>query len=285
MTGSWLELHMGPLAADDTEMVCGLLGALGAQGIQETPLDRPYAIQQPWDDVPQGPSPQRLSLQAAFAADVDREAVARGLRHLDVPLTWRTAADPDPHAWRRAFHPVVVTPKLTVAPPWDAVPGALIIEPGQGFGTGHHPTTLQALRLMEPLLDAKPNVLDVGCGSGILALAAARAGATAIGIDVEQPAIDNARRNAQQNGLDVSFSPTAIRDVAGTFPLVVANLHAEVLIALTPELARVSAGHLIVAGVLDDRETSVVSALSAFFSCDKRVQDDAWVAGLWRRRP
>ncbi|MEQ1505454.1 MAG: 50S ribosomal protein L11 methyltransferase [Myxococcota bacterium] len=270
------------------------LFAAGATGLQEDwlPGEAP-APRQPWDVGPAPPEPDRLVLRAWFD-DPDRVAIERAVRTFGATATWVDVVDTDWDAvWRAQFHPSEVGPGLIVAPPWDAPPGALVIEPGQGFGTGAHPTTLQALRALLALAGGHRTALDVGCGSGILALAAARLGLDAVGIDVEPAAIRDADRNAAANGLIAAFSTTRIDEVVpldrsglvpGRFDLVLANLHAELVIALADQLDRVTGQTLILAGILADREAQVRAALDPrSLTLVHRDQDGEWVALGYRR--
>jgi ribosomal protein L11 methyltransferase len=104
------------------------------------------------------------------------------------------------------------------------------------------------------------SVLDVGCGSGILALAAAHLGLEARGVDVDQHAVEEARENAERNGLSASFDTTPIAELELPADLVLANLHAEIMIPLAPDLVRLSRRLLVVCGILADREESVRGA-------------------------
>lgn len=177
--------------------------------------------------------------------------------------------------WRRYATATRVTPGLVCVPAWvgyDASPGetVLFIEPGPTFGLGDHPTTLLTLRALAGELAAghgsRPRVLDVGCGSGVLAVAACRLGAAAaVAIDISpaSPAITAA--NATRNGVAgmIEASCTPLGEVADEFDLVTANILAPVLIELAGDLRRVLApgGVLILSGLLDGRYDHVLAAL------------------------
>lgn len=172
--------------------------------------------------------------------------------------------------WQGRFRPLRIGRRFLVVPPWNptAEPGriGIVIEPGQAFGTGHHPTTAGALRAMERLCRARPfeSVLDVGTGSGILALGAARLGASrVVGIDLDRVALRNARANARANRLHggVRFDTTPLARVVGRFDLVIANILGPVLLGLAPALKRRlnRGGALILGGILR-REANDVAA-------------------------
>ncbi len=199
--------------------------------------------------------------------------------------TWHPVAEDDwSTSWREGLAPVRVTDTLTVAPPWDAPPGSLIIEPGQGFGTGHHPSTVGALQALERHVAGQRSALDVGCGSGVLALAAARHGVVARGIDVEPAAIDDARRNAARNHLQATFDTTPVDELEGQWDIVLANLHAELLVRLARPLVERTGSLMIQAGILHDRDEQVRSAFTALgmrpVECDRNGE---WVARVWER--
>ncbi|MCB2228115.1 MAG: 50S ribosomal protein L11 methyltransferase [Desulfarculaceae bacterium] len=179
-------------------------------------------------------------------------------------------------AWRRYFHPRLVTRRLIVAPPWEEAspePGqvVLVIDPGQAFGTGQHQSTQLILRRLERLADkaALPGrVLDVGCGSGILCLAALKFGAgRAVGIDLDPEAVAACHANAALNhlthGMEVSLTPLA--EIEERFPLVLANITAMELCGLAEPLARhlEPGGELVLSGLLVDQIPKVRETFAA----------------------
>lgn len=276
--------------------VSSILFDHGAQGVQEEdPPDARRAPRQPWDTGPEAPAPPTAWLTAWFDGldDDAQRALAAALAEAGHAGELRVDAVPDEdweHGWRRHFPVVALTPRTRVVPPWEpAAPGDLVIEPGQGFGTGQHVTTRQAATLLEPLLaDAgtrATTVLDVGCGSGVLALLAARHGADAQGVDISPEAIENARDNAARNGLSVPFSTDDLDDL-GPHDIVVANIHAEVLSALAPALWARAGRHLVLAGILADREQAVAAAFAPLHAASMhRVVEGEWVAWRLDRAP
>lgn len=173
-------------------------------------------------------------------------------------------------SWKRRFEPFRIGRKFMIAPPWRRLcePGRLgiVIQPGQAFGTGHHPTTRGALRALERLGGGRrfSPALDVGTGSGILAIAMARLGAESVlGIDDDHAAIENARVNVRLNGVArrVRLASTPLGRVKGPAGLIAANLQSSTLVALAPELKRILArgGRLVLGGILA-REARAVAA-------------------------
>ena len=178
---------------------------------------------------------------------------------------WRTA-----HA--RHLRPLAVGKRLFVVPAWEdcEVPAGreeIRLEPGLGFGTGHHPTTSMCLALMEDLVVPRGSVLDIGCGSGILSIAAAKLGASRVlGLDVDEQAVSAARANIRRSGVE-----GAAAVVEGTVPaaaggrqydLVVANISASVLTHLAGDIATAirSGGSLLASGVVAGRGPQVNGA-------------------------
>jgi ribosomal protein L11 methyltransferase len=284
-------VKIAPVPRAAVEPMSASLFALGSSGVQEEPVAaerRPP--RQPWDDGPEAPEARNTVLTAWFEgadeAAVEAEITAISRRFRVTPtVRWSDVVDVDWDAQARAsFKPIRISERLTVAPPWDAPPGALVIEPGQGFGTGDHPTTRAALVALDALVGQDVRtVLDVGCGSGILALAAASLGARSIGIDVEAAAVAEARRDAAVNRLSdrAHFSTDPLESLVEPADLVVANLHAELIERLAPHLLRLSRRWLVLAGILADREAKVLGAIG--LAPDRREVDGEWVC-LWMRR-
>jgi ribosomal protein L11 methyltransferase len=283
---TWRALEIDPVYRAILEPMTDRLFALGATGVQEIAVgsDAP-ALRQPWDDGPE-PKPSRKVSLLAWFVDPDEALITQEVQAIQGirrhTLRWADVPERDWEAeFRASFGPLDLGDGLIVAPPWNAPPGALIIEPGLGFGTGDHPTTRQALTALVALVPGQgETVLDVGCGSGVLALAAAKRGALAEGVDVEATALAEAERHAQRNDLSssVQFSATPVEELVGPYDIVVANLHAELITALAPHLLRLSGRWLVLAGILADREAMVRDALGV--APTWRDQDGDWVT--WR---
>ena len=282
--GEWVELRLGPIPRGELDRASGLLFEAGCAGLQELDPDAPPPAQ-PWEAPPAAPEGPTVVLLAWFERP-DRAAVEAALTGLG-PLAWASAPDvPWEEAWREGFEPLRIAEdgvELLFAPPWDPRPGAILLEPGQGFGTGQHPSTRMALRLLVRLRGAARTVLDVGTGSGILALAAARLGLAARGVDVEEAAVAEAVEHARLNGLALELSTTPVRELVEPADLVLANLHAELLVELAPELRRLARRHLVLAGVLADREALVRAAFDPWAPLRWREADGRWVALAYSR--
>ena len=264
---SWVELRL-VVGRRRIDAVSHALFELGAVGCQEDYLEgeRP-PVRQPWDTGPPPPEPDRMLLRAYWEVgmvDTAKGALASVLHGVGCTAEpqWVAVQEEDwSEGWRQACERVIVSEALAVAPPWKAEEGDLVIEPGMAFGSGEHPTTLSCLRAIEACSATGGRCLDVGTGSGILAIAAARLGMDAWGIDIDPESERAAHDNAARNGVTIRADLTPLQDVSERFELVVANLFAEVLVALAEDLKRVSARDLAVAGVLADRADTVVDAL------------------------
>lgn len=197
-------------------------------------------------------------------ADDDAVSLDRlGPLPADWQVTFFDQDDAPLETWREFAAPIVVSPTLTIRPAWLAGEG-IAIEPGGAFGLGDHPTTRLSAAAVERLARPGMAVLDVGCGTGVLAIIAARAGCSPVaGIDIAEAAREATLANAARNGVAVDVSTTPLADVAGTFDLVVANILAPTLVALAGDLRRVLApgGTLVIAGVLEGRYDHVLAAL------------------------
>lgn len=282
---SWVALELVGVSRADLDTVSEHLFALGASGLQEDhlPGEAPR-VRQPWDSGPKPRPPSRILLRAWFE-DPDKKTIEALVRGKAPELRWEEVEEVDWEAeWRASIRPLVISPRLVIAPPWDAPPGAVLLEPGQGFGSGEHPTTRQALVALDALADQVRTVLDVGCGSGILALAATRLGLRAWGVDVEESAVADAKANAAKNGFDVPFSTTPVARLTEPADLVLANLHAELIVALGADLVRLTGEWLVLAGILADREDKVRRVLDEALECVHREQDGEWVSLRYRRR-
>ena len=172
--------------------------------------------------------------------------------------------------WQKRFEPLPIGDRFLIVPPWNRISEpartSIIVLPGQAFGTGHHPTTSGALLAIDKIhaRNKIARAIDVGTGSGILAIAMALRGIRKISaIDNDALALDNARENAELNGVSkrIAFSTTPIAQMGGKFNLVVANILSKTLIAMAADLKRLLAreGHLVLGGILAREAKSVAS--------------------------
>ena len=228
-------------------------------------------------------------LSALFGKDVDAgNALAKVSAVLGAAVPAYTIATIADHDWVRKtqqqFQPICVTPGLWIVPSWcepvDPKAINLGLDPGLAFGTGSHPTTLMCLRWLAQHLSAGATVLDYGCGSGILAIAAAKLGAGAVdGIDVDTQAITASRENARLNNVVARFD-LAEAFTASTYDVVVANILANPLQLLAPLLAaRVRArGQVVLSGILEPQAAAVIAAYEPWFTIGVSNSEEGWVA-------
>jgi ribosomal protein L11 methyltransferase len=220
----------------------------------------------------------------------------RQLYSLPEPRVRVLAEEDWAHAWKAHYHPFRVGEHLVIVPSWEpAGPGPgdtiILLDPGMAFGTGLHPSTRLCLTLLEAHLRPGDSVLDLGTGSGILAIAAAKLGAASVlARDIDPVAVEAARENVARNGVD-----HAVRVEEGSLPeagaktrfdLVLVNILAEVIVRLLGEgLAEVvkPSGKLILSGIIAPKADDVEAALAArqFTVGEQRTEGD-WVAFLAR---
>jgi ribosomal protein L11 methyltransferase len=188
-------------------------------------------------------------------------------------------------ATRAQFEPLQVAEDLWIVPSWhepvDARALNIRIDPGLAFGTGSHPTTRLCLRWLAEQLPRGARVLDYGCGSGVLAIAAAKLGAAAVtGVDVDAQAIAVSRVNAEANGVTASFCAPEEIEEAAAFDVVVANILADPLEMLAPLLAaRVrNGGSICLSGILESQAPGLIAVYSRWFNIDVWSEDEAWAA-------
>ncbi|SFS82397.1 50S ribosomal protein L11 methyltransferase [Marininema halotolerans] len=194
------------------------------------------------------------------------------------------------NAWKVYYKPVRVTKRLTVKPVWEdytSSPGEQIIEldPGMAFGTGTHPTTTLSMKLLENEVSTGTSVVDVGCGSGILAVAAAKLGATEVlALDLDPVAVEQAKANVALNHSENQVrvkQNDLLNGVERTVDVVVANILAEIILRFVPDLPRVlkQGGTFIASGIIQQKEEQVVQALvDAGYQVVERLQEGDWVA-------
>lgn len=194
------------------------------------------------------------------------------------------------NAWKKYYNPVQVGEHLVVCPSWEAYDRqpddvVLTLNPGMAFGTGTHDTTRLCMELLEKYITPQDTVLDVGCGSGILAITAALLGANKIiGCDIDEVAVKVAGENAALNGVQdrIAFHQGDLTSqVEGSFQIICANIVADVIIRLSEDAGRYLAkdGIFITSGIIDTREQDVLNALEQNgFQVIERRTSGGWVA-------
>jgi ribosomal protein L11 methyltransferase len=267
MSQTYLSLTV-ELPEQQSEAVQDLLHESGATGLEVRDREAP-----PMPGV-RGPNPGEAIVIAYFddmdTAEAARAQVAEDFTDARVLLEEKPQEDWS-NAWKALIKSVQVG-RLWVGPPWEAE-GApkdkvrLVIEPKMAFGTGDHPTTSLCLAAIDTYMATHPgaSVLDVGTGTGVLAIAAKKLGASrVVGTDNDAMSVELALENAAVNGTpDVELSGKELTQVPGSFDLVVANILANTLIALAPLIAPKVKDRLVLAGVLAPQKAEVEAAYRA----------------------
>ena len=285
--------------AEHAEPLCDALMEAGALSASIEDADAGTPDEQPQFGEPGSvttPGWQRSRIVALFEPDADvgamlAEAVA------DVGLSalpeWRSEPLEEQN-WvqltQSQFDPIRVSGRLWIVPSWHESPDPaainLILDPGMAFGTGSHPTTRLCLEWLEREITPGSSLLDYGCGSGILAIAGARLGATRVaGVDIDPQAVDAARANAERNGVDALFADSA-EPVAGEYDFVVANILSNPLRVLAPAIcAHVrSGGRLALSGILEEQADEIIAIYAAWMPLAVADVREGWVC-LAGRKP
>ena len=181
------------------------------------------------------------------------------------------------------FDPIRVSQRLWIVPSWHAAPDAkainLVLDPGLAFGTGSHPTTFLCLQWLDQTLRGGATVLDYGCGSGILGIAAGRLGAASVlAVDIDDNALAAARDNAAQNGTALGLRHSREK-LEERFDIVVANILTNPLCVLAPLLAgRIApGGRIALSGVLAAQAQQVIAAYAPLVVLQAGAEHDGWV--------
>jgi len=246
--------------------------ALLARGAESVSLDHPDA-----------PSPR---VQALFPLTATiRGLIAEAAEECGVPPpAYRLERLEDADWVRRTqaqFPRLAIGKRLWVVPTWDEAPaGAVVVrlDPGLAFGTGSHPSTRLALRFLERRLRGGERVLDYGCGSGILAIAAAKLGARQVSAtDIDATAVETAAANATANAVSVDLSLPDMLP-AGLYDIVVANILAQPLIVLAALLAERVApgGRIALSGILESQADNVGAAYARHFNMASTQVEEGW---------
>lgn len=298
---SWLEvsLTVSPEAAESVSEVLARFApegvALEATSFQVTPDDH---------GIPVGPVVVRAYLPADDQLEATRAKLEESLWHLGqiLPLpapVYKTVADTNwSESWKANFKPIRIGRRLMVIPAWIEQPlqptdVPIILDPGMAFGTGTHPTTQLCLAAVERHLKPGQKVIDLGTGSGILAIAAAKLGASEIwAYDIDPESVRVAGENAAANGVAEKLhiargSLAELRAAGEQAPFVLANILARVLVDLFDQgLADLVApgGLIVLSGILDTQAFEVRAALTRYgltLAAQEQIED--WVALIARK--
>jgi len=271
-------------AISDALMNIGALSASIEDANAETLIEQ--AIFGEPGDPPPGIWRQNI-ITAMFneGADVDRIIDVLSQETAIPKFQYRTEiiAEQD---WVRAtqaqFDPIKITDKLWIVPTWHVAPDQeavnIVLDPGLAFGTGSHPTTHLCLEWLA-LQKSVNSLLDYGCGSGILAIAANKLGAKyVVGVDIDEQAIIASSYNAQQNQVNIEFFD-ANAFTHQTFDVVVANILSSALMVLAPALSKYckTGGKIALSGILEGQKDALISRYNEWFNMDAPKHKDAWI--------
>jgi ribosomal protein L11 methyltransferase len=274
------------------EIFSDALDALDALSVSVEDADAQTPAEQALFGEPGMPPPkegwQRSRVVALFAQQAHADEAAALLQAQDFfeacqLLGVRRVEEQD---WVRLtqsqFAPVEITPEFWIVPTWHEVPPqarqTIRLDPGLAFGTGTHPTTRMCLRWIATHDLHGQRVLDYGCGSGILAIGAAKYGAQNIdAVDIDEAAVTSTRINAEANG--VNLNPGLPELASGAYQTVLANILATPLKVLAPLLcAHVAAGgHLVLAGILERQAEELQQAYAPWLALEVADAEDGWI--------
>ncbi len=309
------------------EMISNFFHELGAGGVsieesgtlnkkRDTSLGQWYEL--PLNDIPEG----RAVIKGYYVEGTDMEATladlkarVQQLREFDIDtgnpvFEMREVDDEDwANAWKQYFKPIRISERLTIKPTWEeytSSPGEIVLEldPGMAFGTGTHATTALCLRTLEEVIQSGDDVIDVGTGSGVLAIAASKLGAKhVLAVDLDPVAVSSATENVKLNGLEQQIT-IKLSDLLGLLKaseseasssrlgvripvkVVVANILAEIILLFIDDVYEVlqEGGYYVVSGIITSKEAEVEKALQAAkFTVVEKHRDQDWAVLVARK--
>lgn len=289
----WIEVAVWA-PRDSAQAVAALLSEYGQQGVS---IEHDGIMPDSWD-ADEVPPPDKLVVRVYLADDdqlrQQQAQIEAGLRALDLAPVYTRVDEQDwADAWKVHYHTARVGQRLVVRPEWESAQIApheleIIMDPGMAFGTGTHPTTVLCLESVEALTQHGLRVLDLGCGSGILSIAAAKLGAVEVlAVDIDPIAVETTTRNAAVNGVGGRItaqqgSLDTVLHSARRFDLLLANILAKVIIPMCEAgLGQVvrPGGRAVFSGLIESQAEDVEAAIRGTGLVPfKRRQQGDWVA-------
>lgn len=279
------------------ELICDMFFSLGITGVVcHLPLAEPdegfgtRTLDLPKENAIEGYLPETGDSDALLEKLANR-ALALEQDKITVKIRVDTVADQDwAEAWKQHFHVMRITDRIVVKPAWksfDPGPEDIVIhlDPGMAFGTGTHPSTCMCLQQIQTCLTPGQTFLDVGCGSGILMIAAAKLGASMLtGIDTDPVAVDVAKKNLEKNQVTDDrfqlFAGTLDQMDQTPYDLIAANIIAQTIVAIMADIKKRLAPHgrAILSGIIRERMPDVKKALDRHgLTIEHQAFDDEWV--------
>ena len=308
MDSMWLEIVLNA-RSEELDLISATLIANGVPGlaVEEEEEFRTFLEEnrQYWDYVDdelmeQMKGVSRIKFYVTDDADGQKQ-LAQYLKGIDLPYTSVRLREYDwAHSWQKYYRPLAIGKKIYIVPEWERdtaqIPEgctSILMNPGLTFGTGSHASTQLCLEGIEEYVVPGRNVLDLGCGSGILAIAALRLGAShATGVDIDPKAVDVSYENAELNGIgkdrcrflagNVIADKSLVAELKDLkAPLVLANIVADVIIPLAPVVPELLAegGTFVCSGIIDKRGDEVAAALEKNgLKVIRRFEKNGWIA-------
>ena len=302
----WAEVSVDT-SHEATDLVSEILQELGAAGvvIEDPALLNEYIRSGLWDytDLKESEETEVVRVKAYWALDEELEGKLQNLSERLASLaqhgidkgagavSWQAVADEDwAETWKEFFHTEKIGARTVIKPTWEeyeAKAGEIVAEldPGAAFGTGQHATTSLCIRALEDLVRPGMTVFDVGTGSGVLAIVAAKLGAKRVeAVDFDPVAVRVACENVRQNGAeDVVHTERSdlLKSVEGEADLIIANIIADIIVRLFGEVkgSLAAGGTMLLSGIIEDRLADVVEAAGRHgFSVEKIEQEKGWAA-------
>lgn len=307
----WAEISI-QTSHEATEAVANIFHDLGSSGvvIEDPELVDSYRRSGVWDycDIPEAEDTKVVTVKAYLPADDQLDEKLRQFKELFSELV---SHDLDSgsgvfacneineedwaSSWKEYFHPIKIGERIVIKPTWEEYQPAedeLIIEidPGMAFGTGTHHTTAMCCRCLEDIVSPGDNVFDIGTGSGILAVAAAKLGAASVqAVDLDTVAVKVAIENVEVNKVDNIVSIAhgdLLTGITGKADVIIANIIADIIIKLIPDISKYlnDKGYFVTSGIISDRLSDVTAAvIENNLIVDKVYEEGCWVAMVIRK--
>ncbi len=289
----WLQVRF-PAEREQAQRLGDALEECGAMSVSIEHVESGHVwVEAEWGETPVW---QHSRVTALFPEHTDVNQLLNQLREFGIepaaPTTHLLADEDWESSWKENYHPLKISERLWICPSWIAPPDPkavnVILDPGMAFGTGDHPTTALCLEWLAELDFTNKDVIDYGCGSGILSIAALKLGArSALGVDIDPQALDVSRRNMELNGVGERFTAyLPDRLPANTSAdIVIANILARPLVELAPQIMACVRpdGRLALSGMLREQEEMVRPHYESQFTFERRQRGD-WILLAGRKR-